>query len=313
MLCRPLFLLLYQLVLPLLLIPGFVPIISYIIWALYYTLFWAFITSMALPSPQKYREYRKHSKWRKKLERYVFKIGSTCKNRAFEAYLYLLKVQKKREANIKKGRQKGRTWNYNRMRRIQTLLLQANIIGTAIANGSSKSNSQRISHFATAKMDKDIVAYPTVCMSTDKTIKLRDKAQSLHFNDGSFELMVDNCASRSIANDINDYVTPPTPSKTQIQGINGNADATLLGTVKWRIKDDEGRIHHLILPGTYYSQHAKKKLLSPQHWAQQAGGEHPMRNGNWCATYANKIKLHWDQQKYTRTIHLNPRSNVGIL
>ncbi len=165
------------------------------------------------------------------MKQYVSKLESTCKNQAFEAYLYVLKVQRKREANIKKGRQKGRTWNYNRMRRIQTLLLQANIVGTAIATGSSESNSQRINHFATAKMDEDIVAYPTVCMSADKTIKLRDKAQSLHFDDGSFELMVDNCASRSITNDINDYVTPPTPSKTQIQGINGNADATLLGTV----------------------------------------------------------------------------------
>jgi hypothetical protein len=294
-------------------IPGFVPIISYIKWALYYTIFCAFITSMALPSPQKYREYKKRSKWRKKLERYILKIGTKCKNQAFEAYLYLLKVLKKREANIKKGCQKGRTWNYNCMRRIQTLLLQANIVGAAMANGSSESNSQRISHFSTAKMDEDIVMYPTVCMSADKTIKLRDKAQSLHFDDGSFELMVDNCASRSITNDINDYVTPPTPSKTQIQRINGNADATLLGTVKWSIEDDEGRIHHIILPGTYYSQHAKKKLLSPQHWAKQAGNEHPIRNGTWCATYANKIKLHWDQQRYTRTIHLNPRSNVGIL
>jgi hypothetical protein len=216
MLCRPLFLLLYQIVPPLLLIPGFIPIISDIIQALYYTLLCAFVTSMALPSPQKHQSYRKCSKWRKKLERYALQAWAKCKDQAFEAYLYLLKVQKKKEANIKKGRQKGRTWNYNRMRWIRTLLLQANIVGTAIANGSSEpgtsiahaSTTPRIRHIPTTKLDEDIVAYPTVCMSAEKTIKLRDKAQSLHFNDGSFELMVDNCASRSITNDINDCLIP---------------------------------------------------------------------------------------------------------
>lgn len=63
---------------------------------------------------------------------------------------------------------------------------------------------------------KYIFACPLDCMAAEKTSLLRDKAQALHFDDGSFELMVDNCASRSITNDRNDYLTPPTPSKTQI-------------------------------------------------------------------------------------------------
>jgi hypothetical protein len=87
----------------------------------------------------------------------------------------------------------------------------------------------------------------------------------------------------------------------------------LLGTVKWSIEDDDGKIHDIILPDTYYSQHAKKKLLSLQHWAQLAGDDHPIRNSTWCTTYANKIKLHWDQLRYTHTIHLNPRRNIGVL
>lgn len=83
--------------------------------------------------------------------------------------------------------------------------------------------------------------------------------------------------------------------------------------MKWSIEDGNGKVHNIVLPGTYYFQQAKKKLLSPQHWVQQAGDDHPMRNGTCCATYANKIKLHWDQQSYTCAIPLHPKSNVGVL
>ena len=87
----------------------------------------------------------------------------------------------------------------------------------------------------------------------------------------------------------------------------------MVGTVKWSIEDDEGKIHDIILPNTLYSAQARNRLLSPQHWSQQAVDHYPKPNGTWCATYSDKIKLFWDQQQYVRTVYLSPRSNVGVL
>ena len=42
----------------------------------------------------------------------------------------------------------------------------------------------------------------------------------------------------------------------------------MVGTVKWKIKDDKGKVHSFILPNTYYSPSVETRLLSPQHWAQ---------------------------------------------
>ncbi len=53
-----------------------------------------------------------------------------CKRKALEVSLYLTKMQKKREINIKKGRQKKGCFNYNRMRRLHALL-QVTIVATA--------------------------------------------------------------------------------------------------------------------------------------------------------------------------------------
>jgi hypothetical protein len=163
--------------------------------------------------------------------------------------------------------------------------------------------------------DPHVVAYPTVCMAapTRTQNSLREREQSIVFDAESFDLLIDNCASVSITNSLNDFTSPPVPSNTKIVGINGTTEASLVGTVRWAIEDDLGRVHQIILPGTYYSASARSRLLSPQHWAQQAEDNYPAPNGTWCATYAKKIKLYWDQQKYSRTVYLSPRSNVGVL
>ncbi len=207
-------------------------------------------------------------------------------------------MHRKRDTNIKKGRQKGSSHNYDTRQRIQALL-QMTFLTTKQGTVQKVNSDHRKTH-------------PMVCMALEHQRK-RMQARTTSFDQESYELLIDNCASRSITNDLKDFVRPPLPQKTKIEGFSSDSDATLMGTVKWNIEDDEGRIHEIILPNTYYSQHAKKRLLSPQHWAQQAGDDYHLKNGTWCATYANTIKLFWNQQRYTRTIPLSVRSNIGIM
>jgi hypothetical protein len=183
---------------------------------------------------------------------------------------------------------------------------------TAAATAVRKDMASQAVNYA---YDPHVVAYPTVCMAAPTRTQgnLREKEQSVVFDAESFDLLIDNCASVSITNCLNDFTSSPVPSNTKIVGINGTTEASLVGTVRWDIEDDLGRVHQIILPGTYYSANARSRLLSPQHWVQQAEDNYPAPNGTWCATYAKKIKLYWDQQKYSRTVYLNPRSNVGVL
>jgi len=73
------------------------------------------------------------------------------------------------------------------------------------------------------------------------------------------------------------------------------------------------RVHTIILPNAYYSPAGKYKLLCPQHWAQAANDHYPYPNGTWCATYSDRIILHWAQGQHTRTLRLMPSTNMGIL
>jgi hypothetical protein len=125
---------------------------------------------------------------------------------------------------------------------------------------------------------------------------------------------VDNCASRCITNDLRDFVDTPVPADVKIYGTNGTSSGTLMGTVEWPIEDDTGRVHKIRIPRTIYSEGNRSKLLSPQHWSQEANDRSPVRNGTWCATLDDRIILFWDQQQYKKTAYLLPnRTNVGII
>ena len=133
------------------------------------------------------------------------------------------------------------------------------------------------------------------------------------FDSDSFQVKIDNCASKCITNCIDDFLTPPDPISINIIGVGGNIPCTHIGTVCWEIEDDDGLLHQLKIPGTIYAPAAPHRLLSPQHWSQTANDTYPSDNGTWCATYANHVQLHWSQCNFKRTVPLDPTTNTATL
>jgi hypothetical protein len=140
------------------------------------------------------------------------------------------------------------------------------------------------------------------------------KPSTLHpFDSDSFQIKIDNCASKCITNCIEDFVAPPDPISLNILGVGGNIPCTHIGTVKWVIEDDQGHNHSFNIPGTIFAPQAPHRLLSPQHWSQAANDNYPNPNGTWCGTYANHIQLHWSQCQYTCTVPLDVSTNTATL
>jgi SPX domain protein involved in polyphosphate accumulation len=61
---------------------------------------------------------------------------------------------------------------------------------------------------------------------------IRALPKHIYFDNDSYELYVDNCASRSITNGLRDFVDQPTLDNLKIQGKNGLSNGTLMGTVE---------------------------------------------------------------------------------
>jgi hypothetical protein len=66
-----------------------------------------------------------------------------------------------------------------------------------------------------------------------------DKERKMEFDTDSFDILIDNCCSHTLTNDINDYIEPLVKSTVRVRGYNGSTNSTILGTVKWKIKDDK--------------------------------------------------------------------------
>jgi hypothetical protein len=67
----------------------------------------------------------------------------------------------------------------------------------------------------------------------------------------------------------------------KVEGINDVLKIVGKGTFKFKIEDYNGQMHEIKIPNSLYLPGLKRCLLSPQHWAQEAGDEHSLPDGTW--------------------------------
>lgn len=139
--------------------------------------------------------------------------------------------------------------------------------------------------------------------------------QQVAFDTDAFPVRIDNCASRTMSFEKDDFVPstlkPIKPIRVKGFGSSTQTMVTHEGTVRWTILDDEGAPHDIVIPRSLYTPRSGERLLSPQHWAQTADDGTPdnKQPGTYCITTHREVRLYWDRARYTRTIPLDPTSN----
>ena len=68
----------------------------------------------------------------------------------------------------------------------------------------------------------------------------------------------------------------------------------------------------MIIRGAYLIPEAATRILSPQHLAQQAGDHFPKDEGTGALTTSKNIMLFWSQRRFTKTVPLDPTTNMGL-
>ena len=143
----------------------------------------------------------------------------------------------------------------------------------------------------------------------------QEQPRAMVFDSDFHAIGVDNHASRTMSNNINHFISAlVTEPDMIVKGAGGNLKVMGSGTLRWRIEDNDGKIHQIICKDAIYVPNLHTCLLSPQHWAQGLNGNLPRLDGTWCATYADRCVLEWDQRKNRRTIHFDRNStNTPII
>ena len=93
---------------------------------------------------------------------------------------------------------------------------------------------------------------------------------AIPFNTDSYPILIDNCCSACITNDLNDFEDKPVKVNARVKGVGGAINLSHKGTIRWSFQDNEGRSHTFLIKDLFYARNAPCCLLSPQHWSQNA-------------------------------------------
>ena len=91
----------------------------------------------------------------------------------------------------------------------------------------------------------------------------------------------------------------------KVDGINDGLEIAGKGTFKFKLADDDGRTHIIRIPNSLYLPKLKSCLLSPQHWAQEAGD-----GQTWMVNGAHHCVLQWANGR--KTVPFNKTSNTPV-
>jgi hypothetical protein len=150
-----------------------------------------------------------------------------------------------------------------------------------------------------------------------RTVDDTNYSTAVRFDTDSFPVKIDNCCTQTMSGFKADFI-PETLVAIQGKHVIGFANTKTMithkGTITWQIADDEGATHDISIPNSYYVPGCDIRLLSPQHWSQEANDNLPASDGTWCATYRDRVVLQWSQLRYKKTLKIDPRhGNVATM
>jgi hypothetical protein len=127
----------------------------------------------------------------------------------------------------------------------------------------------------------------------------------VRFDSDSYLIGMDNHASRCMANAPHLFEDLRLDNKGQVDRINSGLDIAGQGTLRFNITNNDEKIQAIKIPNSLYVPNLKRCLLSPQHWAQEAGDKQ-----TWMGNYRDSCVLNWRGGK--KTVPFQPITNVLV-
>jgi hypothetical protein len=156
------------------------------------------------------------------------------------------------------------------------------------------------------------VCHQVIAMSAHSTINQNSILPHI-FDTDSALIGIDNRASACMSDNIHDFCGSLQPTNRIIRGFAGTKTTNVqMGTISWRIEDDNGKVTTHIIPNSYYVPDGKVRLLSPQHWAKMLPAHRrPTKGIAPEMTYHDRVELRWDGEQSMKTVFLDPLTNVA--
>ena len=150
-------------------------------------------------------------------------------------------------------------------------------------------------------------AYSNVLLSLSTV----DMASEANFQLGSksYCFVLDTGTSDHVCRDQELFINEPEPCPhISLRGVGGNIQASGLGSIKFRVHDDDGNKHDLIIHNVLYVPECPINLISPQLLSSSCKSSRLKDAG--LLTYQDMTIFFWENMTFTKTIH--HQAGVGI-
>ena len=151
---------------------------------------------------------------------------------------------------------------------------------------------------------------PIFCMPSVAS-KKKTESSIATFDTDSELVGVDNRSSVCMSPHESDFVGKLTKSKRYIKAFGGTkAFDIFIGTLKWTIESDKGQKKTVFIPNSFYIPEAPMRLLSPQHWAQEAFAmsDDGDPDATYCETFYNRAILYWGDKPNIKTVPIDQQN-----
>ena len=159
------------------------------------------------------------------------------------------------------------------------------------------------------KLKKDAIQC-NLLMSLSSKKKQLDDVSGTSLDTDSYQVAIDTCTSESICSERELFVGKiHSCRRLYIQGVGGKVKVTGVGSIKFRITDDDDVTHDLLIHNVLYVPESPVNLISPQRWSETS--TNPEGTGE--ITTGGVTILFWDNKQFTKLIPHHPDLKIPIM
>jgi hypothetical protein len=129
---------------------------------------------------------------------------------------------------------------------------------------------------------------------------------AIRFDSNFYPIGVDCHASRCMANATHLFEDLKLEEVGGVKGIKQGLDIKGVGSFKFKLEDDNGKMHKIKIPNSLFVPNLKRCLLSSQHWTQEVGDKYPMLRGTRVEQDDENCILIWGRQNTRNRYHMIP-------
>ena len=155
-----------------------------------------------------------------------------------------------------------------------------------------------------------ISKHQAICLAFQAKHCHNHQTPLVRFDTDSIPIGINNHASCCMGNNAQLFEDLHPSQNKQVGGINAGLEIKGIGTFVFTIEDDNGKMHKICIPNSLHIPDLKLCLLSPQHWAQEAGDDYPMPNGTRMENTASHCILIWKQGSCRKSITFDLATNT---